>query len=105
MGTSATIGVNDDLPARKPGVTMRSADHEFPGRVHIQLEVAFKQLFYLFGNISAVFNSWDKYLPDICFDLFQQLSIVSIKIIMLGRYHDRVNPDGMLIIIILNSDL
>ena len=35
MGGRAAIGVDDDLPAGKPGVAVRPADHELAGRVDV----------------------------------------------------------------------
>ena len=34
MPRSATVRVDNDLPAREPGVPHRAAEHELPGRVH-----------------------------------------------------------------------
>src|SRR5436190_11151307 len=101
MCTLATVSVNNDLTAGQTRVTMRSADHKFSCGVDVILDLVIKQLcvFLVFR-----FYTGDQNLDNIFPDLSLHFGF-SIKIIMLGRNNDSIDPDRPVIIVIFQRYL
>ena len=88
---AAAIGIHDDLPTGEAAVTLRAADDEPAGGVHIDLRILVQQFC---GN-----SGLDDHIDHILADLLQRhLGAV------LGGEHHGIHPDGLLAVI-LHSDL
>ena len=103
VGTSATIGVHDDLAAGQSGIPVRPSDDELAGRVDVQLVVALEQGLHALRAIRE--DPRNENLRDILLDPGEHGGLIGIEIIVLRRHHDGLHPQGRVIIGVLNRDL
>ena len=99
MSTTATIGVNDDLTARKTCVAMRSADYELTCRIDEVLDIVIEERQNLWV-FQLSLDTWNKYILHIILNFGKHL-LVLIEIIMLGRDNDSVDALRNVVVAIL----
>ena len=95
VGSPATIGINDDLPASETSITMRSTDDKATRWVQVEDGLLIKVLLR------------DDRLDDMLLEVSSNL-IVGDCLVVLGRDEDSVDSDGhhgTTIIAVLNSHL
>src|SRR5690554_2275209 len=99
MAALASIGVHNNLSSGKSGMTMGSSDHKFSGRIDMVCYLAGEQSLQL--RFQLCLYPWDKNMNHILLDLFQHGKFIIVKIIMLGGNHNGIDPDRLLLVIIL----
>ncbi len=67
MRALAAVGVHDDLPAGEAGVSRRTSDHEFSGRIDVQDEVVLEKSGCL--RVEGRLQFGQENIPDIGLDL------------------------------------
>ena len=103
MGSLATISVHNNLSTSKTCITVRATDYEFAGRIHVKDDIITEKLLCPLWKLGH--HTGKKDIPYILLDLCLHGSIIRVKLIVLGRYHNGVYPDGLMVVIILDGEL
>lgn len=114
VGSLAAVSVHDDFTAGETGVPVRSADYEFPGRVHVQDEAFVKKGLYPGGKFR--FYPREEDILDVLVDLLNhpgiglQLCFGAVvgwanEFVMLRGDHDGVHAEGTIVVVVFDGDL
>ena len=103
MGTFSSVSVDDDFSSGKTGVSMGSSNNKFSGGINMEDVFIIKKGLDSFRELTN--DLWNQDVPHVCADLLEHLFIITVKLVMLGLQNNGVNPDGGIIISILNGHL
>ena len=90
----AAVGVDDDLAAGQAHVAHRATDDEAPCGVDVQLVVA---------GVDVVLRQ-DR-VDDVLLDVVRELVLQIDALLVLRRDHDGLDPDGHVVVVVLDRDL
>src|SRR5690606_35617543 len=102
MCSATSVGIYDNLPAGESDIAVWTANHKFPGRIHMINNIAAKQVLHALRQFGLYPRNKD--VNYIILD-FVQHEFVSIKFVVLSRYHNGVHFFRNVVIGILNSNL
>ncbi len=81
---------------------MWPADHKLPGRVYMVRDIVAKQGFHTIRQLRDY--PWHEDVNDIFLN-FCQHRLVGIKLIVLGRHHNRIHPFRRIVVVVFNGHL
>ena len=102
MCTLASIGVYYYFSARKAGVAMWPANYKFAGRVNMVFYLPCKQLLDVRRKLR--FYPRNQNVDNVGLDLLQHFFLL-VKIVVLGRNYDGIDPDWSVVVGVLNRYL
>ena len=115
VSTLATVSINNNLTACQTGISMRTTDHKFPGRVDMIDNLIVEQCQHFIvvdGSDDTRHQDVDNITTDDRQHLFVslELSFGRIvcrlnKVVMLGRNYNRINTNGSSVVVIFNRYL
>ena len=96
------VGIDDDLTSGEAGISVGATDYELTRWVYVIGDVFGEQLLEIL--LQPPLHFWNNDADDVFLD-FSEHFLVGVEVIVLGRNHDGVDADRLVVVVVLDGHL